>query len=216
MFRLHGSPISNFYNIVKVAMLEKGMDFEEVAAYPSRNEEFLAMSPMGKIPVLEVREGYLTETQVIVEFLEEIYPELSLYPRDPFQRALARRIAHMSEVYIDVPMRPVMVAAMTGKSVPEPIAAEARNRLGDGLAALARIARPDPWLIGEEFGMADIFGYYCLSLVEGIARDQLQVDVFERLPGFFPWKQAVAARDFVAEVDRAHADALRRFHERRS
>ncbi len=214
MFRLHGSPISNFYNIVKVAMLEKGMDFEEVVTYPSQSEEFLAMSPMGKIPVLEVREGYLTETQVIVEFLEEIYPELTLYPRDAFQRALARRIAHMCEVYIDQPMRPAMVATIRGEAVPEPT--ETRQRLEQGLAALARVARPDPWLVGDEFGMADIFAYFSLSLVEGLARDHLQVDVFQRLPGFDVWKQAVAERGFVAEVDRDHAEALRRLRENRS
>ena len=87
MFKLHGSPISNYYNMVKLALLEKGLAFDEVGRMPSQDEDFLAISPLGKIPVLEVKEGFLTETVAIVEFLEDVYPEIPLYPADPFARS---------------------------------------------------------------------------------------------------------------------------------
>ena len=47
--KLYGMPLSNYFNMVKHALLEKGIDFEIVPTPPGRDPEFLAKSPMGKI-----------------------------------------------------------------------------------------------------------------------------------------------------------------------
>jgi len=49
MIKLYGFPISNYYNMVKMALLEKGMEFEEVIVKPSQEDIFLVKSPMGKV-----------------------------------------------------------------------------------------------------------------------------------------------------------------------
>lgn len=211
MFKLHGSPMSNYYNVVKLVLLEKGLDFAEVFAPPAQTEDFLAISPMGKIPVLQVREGYLTETLVIIEFLEDIYPELPLYPTNHFSKAEIKRICHMCAVYIDLPMRPMMAAVMTGAPVPEDIKGEARQALEKGLAGLARVAKPAPWLGGKMFTAADIVAYYCLGLSEGLARAHLGLDIAELFPGYRDWKGAIAGRDIVAQVDAAQQAAVEAF-----
>ena len=53
MYKLYGFRVSNYYNMVKLPLLEKGIDFEEVDTMPSADEDFLQKSPMGKVPCLE-------------------------------------------------------------------------------------------------------------------------------------------------------------------
>lgn len=211
MFKLHGAPISNFYSIVKLTLLEKGLDFEEVFQFPSQDADYLEKSPMGKIPLLEVREGIISETQVIVDFLDHIYPEIPLYPRDPYQRAMVRRLCHMSEIYLDIPCRPVLGGVLTGTNVSTEVKVAARQQVIRGVKGLARVAKPGPWLAGSDFSMADIFVYYTLGLVEFIASDYLDVDLMEFLPGFPEWKALVASREFTAEVDAGQQKAMADF-----
>lgn len=212
MFRLYGSPMSNYYNIVKLALMEKGLDFEEIPTAPSQTPEFLEKSPLGKIPVLEVREGFLTETGVIVDFLENVYPEIPLYPADPYQKALVKRISHMAEIYLDVPLRPVMGVIFSGGVLSDELKSSATAQLEKGLAGFARVARPAPWLAGSTYTAADIFAYYCLGLAAQIGQMQLGVDAFSLLPGFDQWRQAMSAREFVAQVDAAQKKAIEAFY----
>ena len=75
MLKLHGFAVSNFYNMIQHTLLEKGIEFEEVMAVPSQDNEFLEKSPMGKIPCLETPQGFLAETDVILDYLEKTqYP----------------------------------------------------------------------------------------------------------------------------------------------
>ncbi|MGR8947427.1 MAG: glutathione S-transferase N-terminal domain-containing protein, partial [Gammaproteobacteria bacterium] len=62
MIKLYGFPVSNYYNMVKFAMLEKGVDFEEVSVMPSQEAEYLAKSPMGKVPCIETSDGFISES----------------------------------------------------------------------------------------------------------------------------------------------------------
>ncbi|MDA8781773.1 glutathione S-transferase N-terminal domain-containing protein [Porticoccaceae bacterium] len=68
MIKLYGFSISNYHAMVKVFLLEKGFDFEEVHIEPTYSEPFLELSPMGKVPCIEVDEGYLSETTAILGF----------------------------------------------------------------------------------------------------------------------------------------------------
>ena len=67
MLKLYGAPLSNYYNMVKVSLLEKRLPFEEVLRPPTQEEEYLAKSPMGKIPTLETERGFITETHAILD-----------------------------------------------------------------------------------------------------------------------------------------------------
>lgn len=69
MFKLYGFAVSNYYNMVKLALLEKGLPFEEVTFYPTQTPESLAISPRGKVPVLGVDAGFINETAIILEYL---------------------------------------------------------------------------------------------------------------------------------------------------
>ena len=69
MVKLCGFHISNYFNKVRIAMLEKGVEFElDATCKPSQQEDFLARTPMGKVPLLEVDGAQLAESQVICEY----------------------------------------------------------------------------------------------------------------------------------------------------
>lgn len=87
MLKLYGFSVSNYYNMVKLALLEKGLPFEEVPFYAGQTPEALAVSPRGKVPVLKVEKGFINETSVILEYLEQTQSGPALLPGDAFQRA---------------------------------------------------------------------------------------------------------------------------------
>ena len=53
MLKLYGFPVSNYFNMVKIALLEKQIEFEEVLVYPNQEHDYLSKSPMGKVPCIE-------------------------------------------------------------------------------------------------------------------------------------------------------------------
>ena len=57
MLRLHGFASSNYHNIVKLVLIEKGLEFEEVTSYPPADEAYESRNPTGKYPCLETEDG---------------------------------------------------------------------------------------------------------------------------------------------------------------
>ncbi|HYW91091.1 MAG TPA: glutathione S-transferase [Gammaproteobacteria bacterium] len=165
MFRLYGFAVSNYYNVVKTAMLEKGLEFEEVLVYPSDDPDYLEKSPMGKVPCLETEEGVVSESQVMLDYLEDIRPEPRLYPVDAFPRAKVRELLRVIELYLELPARRLYPEAFFGGSVSEQTRTEVRPALAKGTAALRRLARFEPFLAGRDFSYADIGAAIHLPLI---------------------------------------------------
>lgn len=85
MLTLCGFPISNYYNKVKLALLEKNVPFaEETVMTKSTDEAVLNASPLAKIPFIRTPDGALCESAVILDYLEAAYPNPPLLPADPF------------------------------------------------------------------------------------------------------------------------------------
>ncbi|MGL6069981.1 glutathione S-transferase family protein, partial [Craterilacuibacter sp.] len=78
MIILHGVALSPYYTKVKIALIEKGVNYEEVFTPPSQDEVFLSKSPMGKIPYVEINGFPLAESTAILEWLEDAYPTAAL------------------------------------------------------------------------------------------------------------------------------------------
>ena len=75
----------------RIALAEKGIPYEPVAIDLSNRPAWLyEKNPAGKVPVLEEDTLVLPESVVIMEYLEDRYPEPALLPADPAQRALER------------------------------------------------------------------------------------------------------------------------------
>lgn len=98
MITLCGFGVSNYYNKLKLILLEKGIPFREKLVYPWERESFRLSSPLGKIPFIMTEHGSLSESQVILEYLEEHYPEQPMYPTMDFERAKCRELIQHVEL----------------------------------------------------------------------------------------------------------------------
>ena len=200
MITLHGFPYSNYYNIVKHVLLYKGIPFVEDTQYGG-NDEYLALSPAGKIPALTVEGGInLSESSVCCDYLEETYPDMPLYPADGIGRAQVRQIMRVSELYLELPCRRLIPFVFAKKAVPAELEAEVRSVASRGIGALNRIASFDPYVAGAEFTMADIYLRYVMSVV-ALAKSSLDWDVAAEIQGLKEWQTLMAASDVTKKVE---------------
>jgi glutathione S-transferase len=182
VLKLYGFPVSNYANMVQLALLEKGVPFEYVLTTPGQSPEFLARSPRGKVPVLETPDGFINETSVILEYLEETHPERPLLPRDPYARAQVRSLMKEIELYIEWPARSCYLEAYFGGTLPDAVKQKAKDELAAGFATLARHARFAPYVAGEEFTLADVTFLYSVDLARGVTQKLFGHDPLADLP----------------------------------
>ena len=167
---LCGFAVSNYYNKVKLSLLEKGVPFAEALVFTSQKEEMLTESPMGKVPFLRTSKGVLSESQVLTEFIEDTWPEPPLYPRDAFERAKCRELIEHLELHIELPARRLYAEAFFGGTVSEETKKEVASLLEKGLKSLARLARFAPFIGGDSFTHADCAAWVHLPLVSQATR----------------------------------------------
>lgn len=182
MLKLYGFSVSNYYNMVKLALLEKGLSFEEVPFYAGQTPEALAVSPRGKVPVLGVKQGFINETSVILEYLEQSQEGPALLPADPFARAQVLALCREIELYIELPARACYAEAFFGMTVPEAIKEKSRAELLLGMGTLGRHGKFAPYVAGESFTLADLYFMYSLSLACGVGEKLFGLDLLEQLP----------------------------------
>lgn len=215
MLKLYGFAVSNYYNVAKTALLEKGLPFEEVTAWTPLGDDLLGKSPMGKVPFLETDEGVFTEAQVILEYLEESTPRPALLPDTAVDRAKAREIARVIELYMELPARRLYPEAFFGGSVSEETRRDAGTVLARGARALASLARFDGPLDGRAFGQADIVAVNHLPLLRDAGRKVLDVDVYDRLPGVKEYLAEMRSRESVTRVLSDQKEAMAAFLQNR-
>ena len=182
MFKLYGFAISNYYNMVKLALLEKGLPFEEVLFYAGQSPEALAISPRGKVPVLEVEQGFISETSVILDYLEQVHPEPALLPGDAFERAQVLALAKEIELYIELPARACYPEAFFGMSVAPAIQEKSKAELLLGFASLARHGKFAPYVAGDSLSVADLYFLYSVTLARAVGHKLFGVDFLEGMP----------------------------------
>ena len=199
---LCGFAASNYYNKVKLALLEKGIAFEEETIYPSQDEALKKDSPMGKVPFLRTPDGVLSESQVLIEYLEDIHPQPPLYPADPFGRAKCRELIEHIELHLELPARRLYPEAFFGGSVSDETKAEVEKLLGRGLKSLAHLARFTPFIAGAEFTHADCAAIVHLPLVAQATKMIYGRDlVDELLPAARAYLKEVGERPAVQRVN---------------
>ena len=166
MITLCGMPISNYYNKVKLALLEKNIAFnEEVVMTKSTDPEVLVASPLGKIPFIRTAQGGLCESQAILEYLESAYPTPALLPADPFAAAKVREITTYIDLHLELVVRDLYTQAFFGGTVSDGTKARVKTALEKNIAAFKTIAKFAPFVAGDTFTQADCAAYVSLPLV---------------------------------------------------
>ena len=167
MLTLHGFALSNYYNKVKLALLEKGIPFEEAyVGTKSTDPAVLACSPLGKIPFLGTEQGGLCESQVILEYLEDAYPQPPLLPADPYARAKVRELVTFLDWHLEMAARQLYGAAFFGApALSESNSARIRREVEHRIAGFQRLAKFSPYVAGDAFTMADCAAFTNLPVV---------------------------------------------------
>ena len=201
MIKLCGFHISNYHNKVRLALLEKGIAFEEDAGCkPSQKDEWLARSPVGKVPILEFDGGSLAESQVICEYLEDAYPQVALYPKDPIVKAKVRELITVVELHMELVARRLYGGVFFGGTVSEETKKEVERDLAKGVRAFAKLAKFDPYIAGKEFTLADCAAFVSLPLVAMATKLAYGKDVLEGLPQVKPYLRMLGERPHFAKV----------------
>ena len=190
--------------MVKLALLEKGLAFEEVTSYPPADAAYAARNPTGKYPCLETEDGSLLgESKVILHYLEEAYPQVPLLPADPLRRARVRELMEVIDLYLELPARRLYGEALFGGKVGQEVKETVRAELERGVAGLRERARFEPFIAGPELTLADFGAAIHLPLVSFTARAIYGEDLLDGLPGLRAHRALMGER---ASMKRVKAD----------
>ena len=98
----YATALSNYSAKVRIALCVKGVAFQEVSPPGGyRSESYRKIAPMGTIPTLQIDGQLISESEVILEYLEDRFPEPSMRPQDPMERAQHRFRARFHDLYFE-------------------------------------------------------------------------------------------------------------------
>ncbi len=167
----------------RIVLTEKGIEFETVEIDLSDRPAWLyEKNPTGRVPVIEEDDGDpLPESAVILEFIEERYPEPPLLPPDPADRAAIRLL-----IFRDDDLTDPYYALRRGED-------GAREQFDAVLGRFDALLAGQPYLGGAEYGLADI------ALVPWFlrARDMLGVEL-DGFPAVADWLARLEQRPAIA------------------
>jgi glutathione S-transferase len=201
MLKICGFRISNYHNKVLIALLEKGVAYEEdCTVKPSQDPGYLALSPMGKVPFLEVDGTRLCESEVILEYLEDKYPQKPLLPKDPLARAKVRELVTVIELHLELVARRLYSGVFFGGTVSDGTKQSVEKDLAKGIRALQTLAKFEPFIAGKELTLADCAAAVHLPLVSLSTKLAYGRDFLEGMAQVKPYMKMLGERPSVAKV----------------
>ena len=170
---------------------EKGIDFEvHEVDLGDKSEEFLSVSPYGKVPVLRVNGTSLYESNVVNEYLDEVYTSPRLMPDNPEERASVRSWMAFADDYFFPSVFGVRMGPQRGYS--EKQIREAREKLDDAVSRLEHQLEGRQYLVGE-YTLADIAHAGNFHRLRGLAESS---DVpLHKYPNVTAWMDEVESRE---------------------
>lgn len=202
MLKLHGFRVSNYHNKVLIALLEKGVPYEEDASVkPSQDEAYLAKSPMGKVPWAEIDGVRLCESSAILEYLEDAYPEKPLLPKAPLARAKVRELTTVIELHMELVARRLYGGVFFGGTLSDSLKAGVEKDLAKGVRAFAALAKFEPFAAGAELSIADCAAACHLPLVSLATKLAYGRDALEGIAQVKPYLKMLNERPAFAQVN---------------
>ena len=180
MLTLCGFAASNYYNKVKFALLEKGVPFNEELAWVGQTDA--DCSPLGKVPYIKTAQGPLCESAVIMEYIEDTYPQTPLRPADPFAAAKVRELVTFLELHLELVARNLYPEAFFGGKISDSAKEKTAAQLEKNVAAFARLAKFSPFVAGDALTLADCAAVVHLPLVSGATKIVYGRDFLADLP----------------------------------
>ena len=197
MLTLCGFSASNYYNKVKLALLEKGLPFTEELAWVGETDR--SASPLGKVPYLRTPQGPLCESAVIADYIEAAHPAHPLIPADPYQAAQVRELITFLELHLELVARNLYPQAFFGGTVSDAAKEKVGAQLAKNIAAFGQLAKFGPYLGGDSFTLADCAAIVHLPLISAATKAIYGRDYLADLP----------VRDYLARMaERPHVQRV--------
>jgi len=205
--KLYSGPVSLFSRKVEIALYEKGLAFERIGVtfsqtkgYAPKHPDVLAINPKGQVPVFVDGDLSLYDSTVIIEYLEDAYPEPALYPGDPRERARCRLLDVFADEIMLAPLRFLMHRTepkpddMERWEARELKAREAEPALAGHFATLDRQLQGRDYLCST-FSAADIAVFMTVFWTRRLGGPSLRG--YDNLAG---WYDRLSARPAFAKV----------------
>ena len=143
---------------VRIALIEKGIPFELVTEVPWDHATATPQyNPLEKLPVLIFEDGSsVYESRYILEVIEAKWPEPALVPADTWARLEARKVEVIADGACDACVLLFWERHRAAEHQSAEWIARQRRKVDGGLRELARMAGAREWMVGEQFGLADI------------------------------------------------------------
>lgn len=168
MIKIYGVAMSPFVRKTLLALEHKSLPYENEPTFPGdTSPRFRAISPLGKIPVLEHDGFSVPDTSVICRYLDRIAPEPGLYPTDPKEEAQAlwleeyadtRLIENCAGIFQERMLKPRMLKQPTDE---KRLAAILDSTLPDCLTYVESIVPESGYLVGDRLSIADLAVVTC-------------------------------------------------------
>lgn len=204
MIKLHGFSSSNYFNVPKLALLEKGIAFEEVVSYtgvgPKYKPEYLDKSPLGKVPAMETPEGFISESRAILEYIERAYPQHSLLPATAFDIAKVQELSQFIELYFELVARRLVRNLLAGTEPDPTVLAEVESSLNKAVAALSKLSTFERFAYGDQFTLADIAAILNLPIVRNVGKKFMGRDPLSEVPGLNAYCMRMEERPHVIKI----------------
>jgi glutathione S-transferase len=152
--KLYGALASPYVARVALFARLKGLDLAPVMPEGGiKSPAFLALSPMGKMPVLEVDGTAIPESEVICEYLEDLHPGTGGLAGSPLDRARARALARIFDIYVS-PSGGILFRNMDPKTRDAAAVATALQALDTGFGYIEHFVQ-GPYAAGATLSLAD-------------------------------------------------------------
>lgn len=207
MLTLYDDVFSPYARKVRIALYEKGLEFERVRALHGdcNRTDFVHVNPRAEVPALVDGTLSLYDSTIICEYLEDRYPTPMLYPGAPELRARSRQIEDLADTQLDAATYAVAIVEL-GRRTPVPtLHAAAERDLARLYGQLEGMLERTEYLAGE-FSIADVAVYPHLVAASFLG---FSIDG-ARHPRLAAWLNRIAARPTVARDDADVVETLQR------
>ncbi|HKP57885.1 MAG TPA: glutathione S-transferase family protein [Polyangiales bacterium] len=212
MVTLYEIPLSPYAQKVKLALLEKGIAFSaKLPDLVALDSEFAALSPRLEVPVFVDDEVRLFDSSVILEYLEDRWPEPALLPRGAAERARVRTLEEICDTLYDAVnwgVSEIVVFKRAEGDAAARMLARAKQQV-DGLnARLERELANRAWFNGESIGYGDVAVYPFVNGAAALGNKPLAGGRLEA------WLKTMRSRPSAQRVKQDVIDTLPQFTSR--
>ncbi|MBI1817158.1 MAG: glutathione S-transferase family protein [Deltaproteobacteria bacterium] len=214
--KLYNMNLSNFASKCRLAIYEKNapVDIVAIPGGELKSPEYLKVYPLGKTPALEVNGQIIGESEVIVEYFEEKFPDKPLLPKDPESRARSRGFGRFHDLYLEPPIR-ALFPQVAAKEKDQKLIADKLAEIKTRFDQLEGMLSSGPYALGSAFTLADcaviptmFFANLLLPMLGGAAPT-------EGRPKLAAWWAKVQERPAVQKVLGEQQQALMEMQQRR-